>query len=680
MRSGGGLRQGLKRRRSQALGRPRGLRGPRVALSHACAPALIAAVLLAASDARAQSTSSPADDAAAFFDKALAWFDPSRAKSAAPVPDATPYTVTLNVTGDSSVRSAITDASNLQRLRNTAPSGAAGLVRRALADRERIIAALYAEGYYGGRITITVAGVPVDAPTVFETVERVRKAGPVPVVVDVDSGPAFTFGAVRVIDPAGRPVAGAPTPREMRVIPGERARATSITAAERVIVDRLRAQSRPFAKVLGKDVVADHASQTLDVTFKVDPGPVAIFGPFTVSGTKSVDPKFVLDRIDIRPGEPYSPERLDALRRRLASYEIIGSVRFREADHLNAQGQLPIQVEISEREQHYVGFGAKYSNTDGSSANAFWGARNLFGGGETLRLDAQLTWYAQGSDSVPTADPFGYRLAATFTKPGILTANEDLVAEAAALREVTDAYVREGGTFTAAVKHRFNDDWNGQIGVDLEQSTVQDAFGTTDPFIAGIPLGLNADTTDNPLDASKGYKFSATVEPFVAFGESGAGPVMLKAQLSAYHAFDEDKRWILAGRVAAGSIIGPELLDVPAQRRFYVGGGGTLRGFDYQSASPRTPTGLIVGGLSYFTASTELRVKITDTIGVVPFFDMGAAFASDVPDFSAMYYSVGLGLRYYTAVGPVRLDFAVPLNPIPGGSQYGVYLSLGQAF
>ncbi len=617
---------------------------------------------------------------AQFFDKAMAWFNPDKAKTDGAPADAVPYAVTIDVTGDSAARAAVTDASNLDRLKTTAPSGAAGLVRRALADRERIVAALYSDGYYGGRISITVAGVAADAPTVFDTVERARRSGPVPVVVKVDTGPLFNFGTIRVLDPAGRPLAGAPSYSQMRVIPGQPAKATAVTGAERVIVSALRDQAHPFAKVDGKEVVADHAAHTLDVTFRVNPGPVATFGPFTVSGTKGLDSKFVTDRIDIRPGEPYSPQRLADLRKRLAGYEIIGSVRFREAERLNAQGQLPIEVEVGEREPRYVGFGAKYSNTDGSSANAFWGHRNLFGGGETLRLDAQVTWYSEGSDAVPTADPFGYKVSASFSKPGIFTANEDLVAEAAALREVTNAYVREGVTFLGGVRHRFNDDWNGQVGVDLEQSTVQDTYGTTDPFIAGVPVSVTGDTTDNALDATRGYKFSATVEPFAAFGDSGAGTVMVKGSLSAYHAFDEDKRWILAGKVAAGSLIGPQLLDVPAQRRFYVGGGGSLRGFDYQTASPRNAQGIVIGGLSFFTASTELRFKLTDTIGIVPFFDMGAAFASEMPDFSAMYYSAGIGLRYYTAVGPVRLDFAVPLNPVSGDSKYGVYLSLGQAF
>ena len=137
---------------------------------------------------------------------------------------------------------------------------------------------------------------------------------------------------------------------------------------------------------------------------------------------------------------------------------------------------------------------------------------------------------------------------------------------------------------------------------------------------------------------------------------------------------------ILAGRVSAGTIVGADLFDIPPQRRFYVGGGGTLRGYNYQSASPRDARGNIIGGRSFFTASAEARIKVTDTVGIVPFVDMGSAFRSEVPDLGDLRYAVGLGLRYYTGIGPVRFDVAVPLNPQKGDGDYGIYLSLGQAF
>lgn len=610
-------------------------------------------------------------------------FNPNPAAGLPPVVDPTPYTLDIEVKGDDgAIRNAVIQASNLERLKDRPPSGAAGLIRRALSDFDRITGALYLEARYGGSLRILVAGAAPDAPAIFEIVEAARRRGPVPVSILVDPGPPFVFGDIRVLDAeTRRPLPDGPTLRRLGLEPGESARARRVARAETVLVDFWRRRGHPFARIAGKDVVADHATNTLNVTLLVAPGPIATFGRVTVTGADFLPPGFIEARVDIAPGTLYSPERIASLRRRLLTYQSIASVRIDEGERLDPDGSLPLAIEVRPREPRYVGFSAKYSSTDGSSIDAYWGHRNLFGGGETLRLDAAVSWFGQAPDAVPTADPFGYKLAASFVKPGIFTAREDLVANAAILREVTNAFVFEGVTALIGVRHRFDDDLTLQVGLDFSDGQTEDTTGTRDDTVFGVPVNAVWDSTDTPLDPTKGIRASATVEPFAVLGESGAGPVMMKASLAAYHAFDEDKRFILAGRVAAGSLFGVgDLYDVPSQRRFFVGGGGSLRGFDYQSASPRNALGQIIGGLSFFEASAEMRIKITDTIGIVPFFDMGSAFAEDYPDFNDMKYSAGIGLRYYTAIGPLRVDFAVPLNPGPDDGEFGIYVGLGQAF
>ncbi|MBS9477828.1 outer membrane protein assembly factor [Ancylobacter sp. VKM B-3255] len=631
----------------------------------------------------AQTPTNDAQPQPGLFNSFLNLFNPNRmADDGPPSPDATPYKVEIEVKdAGRSLREAVEQASTLESLSHRPPSGAAGLVRRALSDRNNITAALYGEGYYAGLIRIRIAGAAPEAANIFEIVEAARKNGPVPVRVEVEPGPLFTFGKVAILDArTRRPLPDAPPLRRLRLEPGEPALARNIVRAESALVDHWRACGHPFARVASKDVVADHATSTLDVSIYVEPGPVATFGRFTVSGADFLTPRFVEDRIEIAPGTPYSPEVLNRLRRRLIGYEAIASVRIEEADKLDPDGSLPITLVVEARKPRYVGFSGTYSSTDGSALNAYWGHRNLFGGGETLRLDAQASWFGEKSEAVPDADPFGYKVSASFVKPGIYTAQDDLVAQAAVLREVTNAYVREAVTLLVGVRHRYNDNLSLQVSIDLEESRVEDTTGTGDYGIAGVPFELTYDTRDNELDPSRGVRFAGTLEPFAYLGEAGAGPVMVKGVFSAYHAFDEDKRFILAGRVAAGSVFGADLTDVPPQRRFYVGGGGSLRGYDYQSASPRNADGIIIGGRSFFEASLEGRIRVTDTIGIVPFVDMGSAYISEWPDFDGLKYSAGVGLRYYTAIGPLRLDLAFPLNPGPDDGDFGLYVSLGQAF
>ena len=223
------------------------------------------------------------------------FFNPNPMSKGPAIIDAVPYTVDIQIAGDSrSVRSAVAGASNLEILKNRPPSGSAGLVRRAISDFDRITAALYMEGYYAGHIEITVAGASPNSPQIFDIVERARKAGPVPVVVAVDPGPPFVFGNVRILDAATRrPMEEAPSLRALGLEPGEPARADQVSRAEAALVSFWRDKGHPFARITAKDVVADHAADRLNVTLVVEPGPYATFGPFIVSGADFLPPAFI---------------------------------------------------------------------------------------------------------------------------------------------------------------------------------------------------------------------------------------------------------------------------------------------------------------------------------------------------------------------------------------------------
>ncbi len=158
--------------------------------------------------------------------------------------------------------------------------------------------------------------------------------------------------------------------------------------------------------------------------------------------------------------------------------------------------------------------------------------------------------------------------------------------------------------------------------------------------------------------------------PFVKFRGEG----------SAYYSLDTDGRFVLAGRTVAGSIVGADLAEIPADRRFYAGGGGSVRGYAYQGIGPRDARGQPTGGLSLLEGSVEMRFAVTEKFGIVPFVDAGTVSTKAFPDFSEVRAGAGVGIRYLTPFGPLRVDAAVPLNPGPGDPDFGIYAGIGQAF
>ncbi|MFC7399201.1 autotransporter assembly complex family protein [Chelatococcus sp. GCM10030263] len=610
-----------------------------------------------------------------------------------PVPDAVPYTLTLNVAGDDdTLTGRLRDSSNLEELKESPPSGAEGLVQRAAADLPRLYAALSALGYYEGKVTITAAGADVDSPAAPARINGARRAGPVPVAINVDPGRRFVFGSLRAENAATRqPV---PLPEEwekLKFTAGEPAESTVVLAAEAALVARFRDLGYAFAKAVKRNAVVDFASDTMDVTLRVDPGPLVHFGEVTVSGTERLNPDFIRRRVTFQPGDVFSTKALDDFRQDLNAYNVFDSIRIREGTALDEEGQLPITVDVKERLPRFVGFGARYSNTDGPAVNAYWGHRNLFGNAESLRLDATV---GAGQGDIKTAtgqdaswrERLGFNVGATFEKPGIFTVKDDLVVKANFLRNVTENYTQQGFIGSIGVRRKFSDELTGQIGLSFERAkftNVVDPLERNGRYytLVGIPIEATYDTTDSKLNPTRGYKVTAAVTPYPALLGSTVSMTEMHGSVSGYLSFDKDSRFILAGRIGIGSIVGADLYDIPPPHRFYAGGGGSIRGYTYQSIGPKNIFGRVIGGRSLLETSLEMRMRVTETIGIVPFMDAGGAFRDSFPSFDEeIKYSAGLGLRYYTSLGPLRLDVARGLNRSPGDPPYGIYLSFGQSF
>ncbi|WP_246333362.1 autotransporter assembly complex protein TamA [Aureimonas mangrovi] len=600
--------------------------------------------------------------------------------------DPVEYTVTLTVSPEiEDLESTLRSASTLVADEDEAVSGSLGLLSKARNDRRRLVAALFENSRYGGIVTIRIQGQDIaelQPDATFDT------SGPVPVEIFVQPGDLFTVGRVALSTDNGRVL----DPETYELTPGSSADSTRILAAENQVFRDLRNEGRPFVAVTGRDVVADHATDTLDYALELSPGEPVPFGQTSVTGTQEVIPGFVAYMAGIEPGTIYSPEDLELARERLVSLGVFSSVNVRIADAQASDGTVPVLVEVSERPFNTLGAGATFSNTDGAGVNAYYERRNLFGRAESIRLEGSVSRIGANeiSDNGREIDGVDFRGGATFRRPGVLGPDSVYVGSLIALREQPLAYDRYSIAGTSGVEYKIDEVQSVIAGIRVEYEEITDYLGDDEFLIASAPLTYTFDNRDDELNPTEGLRLQAYVEP--SYDALGSTPfVKARGDVSAYLSFDENDRFIVAGRAALGSVFGADLEDVPNSRRFYAGGGGSVRGYVFQSIGPYYPDFALpgtnpifvdtpTGGLSLFEASAELRIGVTENIQIVPFIDGGTVSDDLFPDFGEFKLGAGVGARYLTSFGPIRIDVGIPLDPGPRDGSFQIYAGIGQAF
>ncbi|NEI70507.1 BamA/TamA family outer membrane protein [Rhizobium lusitanum] len=586
------------------------------------------------------------------------------------VSDPVRYTVDFKADNlDKDLKEALSESSMLVSDEKKPVSGDLGVVVKARDDRDRLIASLYEKARYGGVVTITINGTPLDALPPTPTFSRAK---PVAVTISVNPGPVFKLGKVSLLGDAARL-----DPANYGLVRGGDAGSLTILKAGDKMVADFKNGGHPLAKLDNRDVVADHATNTVDVTLKVDSGPIAPFGNVGVTGQKSVDPDFIKRYARINEGKPYSPDELKKASDRLRKLGVFSSVTIREADKLAPDGSIPTTIEVSEGKQRFFGVGAQYSTIDGFGLQGYWGHRNLTGRADSLRIDGSVSRIGETTD----VGQLDYTAGITYVRPATFYPSATFTTALKMQSLHPDAYDANTVTGSGGLAYEINDQDTVSAGGEVSyESDTTDAFGKHNYLTVAIPLEYIRDTRDNKLDPTEGYRASISAKPsYEAIGGSIFSSV--EGSISGYKGIGANNNVVFAGKLALGSLIGANSIeDIPATRRFYAGGGGSVRGYSYQEISPYNSNGDETGGRSYATASFEARVKITDTIGVVPFVDMGSVTDTAFPDFSDLRIGAGVGLRYATPFGPIRLDVAVPLKKYDGGTSYGIYAGIGQAF
>jgi translocation and assembly module TamA len=582
--------------------------------------------------------------------------------------DPQPYTVKLEPTGNSALDKALNDSSSLESLRKTAPVGGFALVGRARHDLAPFTAALHSFGYYKASIRITIDGKPLDTPTLPDTIDHLPADKPVPVVVTFDLGPLFHIGAVTIqgaVPENARAKLGLAT--------GQPAIAADVLAAQSRLLAAIRDDGYPLAKVDLPPATLHLPQNVLDVTFDVSTGTKADLGPIVITGLKDMHEPFVRRVLPLHQGEPFSPAAINKAQQSLQSLGVFSLVQIVPAAQLNPQGQLPLTVQVAERPLHAVDAGIAYSTDLGVNFNVGWHDRNLFGQAEQLNLTAAMEL---GGDAVTHP---GYNFGAQFIKPDFLALNQSLEIDLNAIKQDLQAYDQTALQEKIALNRQLAPHWSASIGVSGEQESITQEGVDRHYELVGLPMSLKFDNSNSLLNPTSGIRAAVSATPTGALGSNNSGFLILQASGSTYLDLSGNGRSVVALRALVGEIPGTNVFSIPADQRFYAGGSATVRGFRYQSIGPLFPDDLPIGGTAVDAGTVEFRQRIIGNYGAVAFVDAGQV-SDSAPFTNTLRIGVGVGFRYYTSIGPIRLDVAVPVNREPGGDSFELYIGIGQAF
>lgn len=595
--------------------------------------------------------------------------------------DPQPYRVIIVPTGDADLNSTLADSSLLIGLRERAPVGPFALVTRADADKTRFLKVLNGLGHYDPRIEVRIAGHASDDPALLMRLEDLPADPPALVEIKIDPGPLYHLGVVDLQGPVSA------TARAVFTLqPGDPARAAAVLAAGQSVLDTLLEEGFALATLSEPDAVVDHATRTLDILYLAEPGPRLGLGAVEVIGLDRLREDAVQRRLGLTLGEPFSPSRLETARRDLLAAGALAWARLTPASAPDEQGRLPLRLEVAERPLRALRLGGAYSSDIGGSLTASWTHRNLFGRAEQLTLGAEV-----GELTANRPDEFGYLTTATLRLPDVWRRDLNLRFDLGATREFLDAYDRDAANAAVSLERRFSNAWSGRAGLGFDVSRVTQDGVTQDYRLLSLPASLGYDSTDDPLDPARGIRLTVQLIPTGALEDTGQGFVLGRATGSTYldlnnllqsgpQTADRSGRRILAARLALGSLVGTEADAVPPDWRFYSGGGGSVRGYPFQSIGPETTSGQPAGGDGLLETALELRQRFGANWGLAGFLDAGAISANGLPGADGLSIGFGLGLRYYTPIGPVRVDVATPLTQCEGIAPVQLYIGIGQAF
>ena len=539
------------------------------------------------------------------------------------------------------------------------------LFAAAQADYAQLLGTLFAAGHYSATIRILIDGreaatiAPLDAPKSISVIQ-----------IAIDPGPTFRFSRASIAPLAQ----GTNLPDDFAT--GETARSGVIRTATTAGIDGWRDVGHAKAAVAAQDIIADHRSATLSASIALEPGPKLRFGPLIVKGHDRMRLERIRAIAGLPVGQTFNPQDLERAATRLRRTGVFKSVTLTESDSIAPPDLVPITATVVEEKKRRYSLGAEVASFDGVTLSGYWMHRNLLGGAERLKLYGEVANLGAQESGVD------YTLGVTLDRPATITADTTvgLIAE---VGHVDDSdYTADLASVGLTATQTFSPELIARTGLTYDFSKGRDNVSEFEFRNISIPLGATWDRRDDAVSPTRGFYLEVEAKPFLGLGTTDSG-VRLAWDARAYRGFGDD-RFVLAARLQGGAIYGSSLLGTPRENLFYSGGGGSVRGQPFESLGVDVTRSIglssRIGGTFYLGTQIEARFRMTRKIGLVGFYDFGQIGINGFfDDLSQSHAGAGIGMRYDTGFGPIRLDIAQPVGGTTGeGVQ--IYVGIGQAF
>ncbi|WP_109806980.1 autotransporter assembly complex protein TamA [Sphingosinithalassobacter portus] len=547
-------------------------------------------------------------------------------------------------------------------------ANAAMVAARADEDEKLAVRLLQSVGYYDGTAVATIEQTPPNS-------------GRLTVVLNIEPGELYTLGSVRIdsdpTDPAGL------IDKALPLKVGDPIDAVRVQAAEANVSLRLPQQGYPFITLLERDILLDSTDHTGAYTLPIDLGPRVSFGGYrTEPASDDSELAFDTDHIAIlsrfEEGQLYDSRKVDDLRQALISTGLFATVSVEPVRTGEVAPDGTEKVDLLVRQDagppRTLAVEGGYATGQGIRVEGSWTHRNLFPPEGALIIAGVGGTQEQG-------------LSGTFRRSNAGRRDRTVMLKASIDHSDYQAYESFTGTLSGRISVEstpiWQKRWTYYYGAELVGSNEDRYNFNTNSrdrgtwLIGALPAFLGFDTSDDLLNPTRGFRIKLNLSPETSVRGAVSPYVRGMVEGTAYYPVSDSL--VIAGRARVGSIAGIARNDLPPSRRYYAGGGGSVRGFGYQELGPRAPDGKPIGGRSFNEFAIEARYRFGN-FGIVPFVDAGQVYESSYPGFSNIRFGAGIGGRFYTNFGPLRLDVATPINRQPGESLISLYISIGQAF